>query len=106
MRGLRGRRGWSNAYETIEDAYTKVFEYVEMYYNSKRLHSSLDYQSPMSYEKKVLLLFNPREFCVRLIQAISSSLPILFEMTLLTINLMTMAFIEAFHVVCSFIITG
>lgn len=40
------------AFETIEDAHTEIFEYLEMYYNTRRLHSSLDYQSPMSYEKK------------------------------------------------------
>jgi len=39
-------------FETIEDAFTEIFEYLEMYYNTKRLHSSLDYQSPMTYEKK------------------------------------------------------
>jgi putative transposase len=40
------------AFETIEDARTEIFEYLEMYYNTKRLHSSLNYQSPMAYEKK------------------------------------------------------
>lgn len=39
-------------FETIEDARTEIFEYIEMYYNTIRLHSSLDYQSPGSFEKK------------------------------------------------------
>ena len=39
-------------FETIEDARTEIFEYLEMYYNTRRLHSSLNYQSPMSCEKK------------------------------------------------------
>lgn len=38
-------------FETIEDARTEVFEYIEMYYNTIRLHSSLNYQSPCSFEK-------------------------------------------------------
>ncbi|MGK0298085.1 MAG: transposase InsO family protein, partial [Gammaproteobacteria bacterium] len=28
-----------------------VREYVAVYYNSKRLHSTLDYMTPMDYEK-------------------------------------------------------
>lgn len=39
-------------FETIEDARTETFEYIEMYYNTTRLHSSLNYQSPNSFEKK------------------------------------------------------
>ncbi len=39
-------------FETIEDAQTEIFEYIEMYYNTKRIHSSLNYQSPNNYEKK------------------------------------------------------
>lgn len=39
-------------FETIEDAQTEIFEYIEMYYNTLRLHSSLDYQSPDEYEKQ------------------------------------------------------
>ncbi len=38
-------------FETIEDAQTEIFEYIEMYYNTIRLHSSLDYKSPCNYEK-------------------------------------------------------
>ncbi len=39
-------------FETIEDARTEIFEYIEMYYNTKRIHSSLNYLSPAAYEKK------------------------------------------------------
>lgn len=39
-------------FETIEDARTEIFEYIEMYYNTSRIHSSLNYQSPDTYEKK------------------------------------------------------
>ncbi len=40
-------------FETVEDARTEIFEYIEMYYNTQRLHSSLDYQSPGEFEKQV-----------------------------------------------------
>lgn len=38
-------------FETIEDARTEIFEYIEMYYNTIRLHSSLDYKSPAEIEQ-------------------------------------------------------
>lgn len=41
----------SGAFETIEDARTEIFEYIEMYYNPIRRHSSLGYISPVNFEK-------------------------------------------------------
>ena len=38
------------AFQNKEDAYTEIFEYIEMYYNTKRRHSSLNYQSPINFE--------------------------------------------------------
>lgn len=38
-------------FETVEDARTEIFEYIEMYYNTIRLHSSLEYKSPTRYEQ-------------------------------------------------------
>ncbi len=38
------------AFDDPEDAQTEIFEYIEMYYNIKRRHSSLNYESPMSFE--------------------------------------------------------
>ncbi len=32
---------------------SEIFEFIEMYYNPKRLHSSLGYLSPNDYEKKI-----------------------------------------------------
>jgi putative transposase len=37
-------------YATREQARASIFEYVEVFYNRKRLHSSLGYQSPESFE--------------------------------------------------------
>jgi len=38
-------------FENVEDARTETFEYIEMYYNPIRRHSSLNYISPDKYEK-------------------------------------------------------
>jgi len=35
-----------------EEAKRTIFEYVEVYYNRKRIHSSLGYMSPFDYEKR------------------------------------------------------
>jgi len=41
-------------FKTREQAKREIFEYVEMYYNRKRLHSSLGYMSPFEYEKRII----------------------------------------------------
>ncbi len=38
-------------FETVEDARSEVFSYIEGYYNRVRLHSGLNYQSPLEFEK-------------------------------------------------------
>ena len=40
------------AFENIQDATTEIFNYIEMYYNTQRLHSRLDYLSPLQYEER------------------------------------------------------
>ncbi len=39
-------------FRTREEAKRKIFEYVEMYYNRKRAHSTLGYLSPFEYKKQ------------------------------------------------------
>lgn len=39
-------------FKTRDEAKSKIFEYIEMYYNQKRTHSSLGYLSPFDYEKR------------------------------------------------------
>jgi len=39
-------------FESIEDARSEVFSYIEGYYNRVRLHSSLGYKSPLEFEKQ------------------------------------------------------
>ena len=39
-------------YRTRAQARLDIFEYIEIFYNRKRLHSSLGYLSPVDYERK------------------------------------------------------
>jgi putative transposase len=43
---LLDRQGWP----TRNAAHTAIFEYIEGWYNTRRLHSSLGYLSPATYE--------------------------------------------------------
>jgi transposase InsO family protein len=47
------KREWTDDqwYKTRQAAIADVREYVAVYYNSKRLHSTLGYKTPMIYEK-------------------------------------------------------
>lgn len=40
-------------YETHEHATRGVTQYIEHFYNPRRLHSSLDYQSPIDFERRL-----------------------------------------------------
>ena len=40
-------------FETPEKAQQEIFKYIEMYYNTKRMHSSLGYLSPTQFEELV-----------------------------------------------------
>ena len=42
-------------FESVEDARSEVFSYIEGYYNRIRLHSGLDYKSPLEFEKQLNL---------------------------------------------------
>ena len=42
-------------FRTRDEAKRRIFEYVEMYYNRKRAHSTLGYLSPFEYERKTAL---------------------------------------------------
>lgn len=41
------------AFETVEQARSEVFSYIEGYYNRVRLHSSLGYKSPIEFEMEL-----------------------------------------------------
>ena len=44
---------WYN-FKTRAEAELRIFEYIEMFYNKTRLHSSNDYMSPVDFERKKL----------------------------------------------------
>lgn len=48
---LKRERTSQRIYETRQEARDDVIEYIEMFYNSRRLHSYLGYMSPNEYEK-------------------------------------------------------
>lgn len=41
-------------FRTREEARSVIFEYIEVFYNKKRLHSTLGYLSPQQYEMKTI----------------------------------------------------
>jgi putative transposase len=42
----------STPFENIQTARRAIFDYIETFYNPQRLHSALDYQSPVDFESK------------------------------------------------------
>jgi transposase InsO family protein len=46
-------------YLTRRDARTHIFSYIEGFYNPHRLHSSLDYMSPETYERELAAVQEP-----------------------------------------------
>lgn len=47
---LKGELVHHRRYRTRAEAQSDIFEYIEVWYNRKRLHSSLGYRSPAEYE--------------------------------------------------------
>jgi putative transposase len=41
-----------NRFKTPAEARLAVFEYIEGFYNRHRLHSALDYMSPVNFERR------------------------------------------------------
>jgi putative transposase len=52
---LKTERANGILYRTREDARSDVIDYIEMFYNSRRLHSSIGYNSPNDFEKEMFL---------------------------------------------------
>jgi putative transposase len=44
---------YHHRFVTRAQARTAIFDYIETFYNRTRLHSSLDYQSPINFESKL-----------------------------------------------------
>jgi len=44
---------YHHRFATLAEACSAIFHYIETFYNRTRLHSSLDYQSPIKFESKL-----------------------------------------------------
>jgi transposase InsO family protein len=50
LRNAQDRSGYHEKYATREEARRSIFQYIEVFYNRKRRHSSLGYKSPEAFE--------------------------------------------------------
>ncbi len=46
----------NRTFEDVQEAKTTIFEWIEVFYNRKRIHSALGYLSPACFEEKYLAL--------------------------------------------------
>lgn len=53
---LKQERVHWRSYQTRYEAQQDILEYISMLYNSRRLHSYLDYMSPNDFEQQLLEL--------------------------------------------------
>ena len=51
FRTLKEELVYQQRYKTRDDAKQSIFEYIEVFYNQQRLHSSLGYMSPSQFER-------------------------------------------------------
>jgi putative transposase len=52
FRTLKVEMVYTRKFKTRQEARAAIFEYIEVWYNRQRLHSSLDYMTPEQYESK------------------------------------------------------
>ena len=43
------------AWRTRSEAELSVFDYIEIFYNRQRIHSSLGFKSPIEFEKQLII---------------------------------------------------
>jgi len=55
IKTLKCEEVYLNEYGTFNDALTNIDRFIEEVYNSKRLHSSIGYKSPISFERALTL---------------------------------------------------
>ncbi|WP_240315472.1 IS3 family transposase [Aquimarina longa] len=55
---LKAELVYHHSFKTIQEAKTAVFDYIEVWYNRKRLHSSLGYKTPIEVEIEFYKLKN------------------------------------------------
>ncbi len=49
---LKGELIQGRTFENLADARLAIFDYIEAFYNRQRLHSALDYRSPVEFEQQ------------------------------------------------------
>jgi putative transposase len=54
MKTLKCEEVYRSEYRDLADAYARIGEFLEEVYNQKRLHSALDYRSPVQFERSLL----------------------------------------------------
>ena len=52
MKTLKREEIYANRYENLEQLRTNIEEFIEQYYNRRRLHSALGYRSPEEFERE------------------------------------------------------
>lgn len=55
---LKTKLIYDDTFESIEEAKSKIFEWTEIWYNKKSLHSSLGYKTPYEVEQEFHLKIN------------------------------------------------
>jgi putative transposase len=55
IKTLKCEEVYLNEYETFKDAFQNIDRFIEEVYNSKRLHSSIGYKSPIDFEEALTL---------------------------------------------------
>ena len=48
---LKTEHVYFERYQTLEQAKQSIFEYVEVFYNRQRRHSTLSYKTPLAFEE-------------------------------------------------------
>lgn len=51
---LKSERIKRKTYRTRKQARADVFDYIECFYNPKRRHSTIGYQSPITFEERAM----------------------------------------------------
>lgn len=54
FKSFKSEEVYQNSYASHDEAVRATADYIERFYNCKRMHSSLNYKSPMDYEQKQL----------------------------------------------------
>ena len=59
MKTLKYEEVYRTEYRNLADAHARIGEFLEKVYNEKRLHSALDYRSPVQFESTLVKRTEP-----------------------------------------------